>query len=67
MGRIKTKAVKGAARSLVAREPSLFKEDFEVNKKVLGKEMPSKRTRNMIAGYISRLKKQNKNILPENE
>jgi ribosomal protein S17E len=66
MGRIKTKAIKRTARSLVDKGEELFKEDFESNKKILGNVMPSKRTRNMIAGYITRLKKNNKKILPEN-
>lgn len=67
MGRIKTKAVKGVARTLIATEPSLFKEEFNANKRVLGKEMPSKKVRNMVAGYLTRLKKQNRNILSEDE
>jgi ribosomal protein S17E len=67
MGRIKTKAIKGTARSLMDKADEIFEEDFDANKKVLGGEMPSKKTRNKIAGYITRLKKQNKSILPENE
>jgi ribosomal protein S17E len=67
MGRIKTKAIKGTAKALMDRESEIFKEDFDSNKKVLGREMPSKKTRNKIAGCITRLKKQNKSILPENE
>ncbi len=67
MGRIKTKAVKRAAKELVEKEPELFKEDFEINKKVLGREMPSKKIRNKIAGYISRIKKNSKKVLDENE
>jgi small subunit ribosomal protein S17e len=67
MGRIKTKAVKRAARELVGKDPELFREDFEYNKKVLGNSMPSKKVRNMVTGYITRLKKMNKSILKENE
>ena len=67
MGRIKTKAIKGAAKAFVEKAPDMFKENFEDNKKILGKDMPSKKNRNMIAGYITRLKKQNRNILPEND
>ena len=67
MGRIKTKAIKRTAIGLVDREPEMFKEEFGPNKLILGKEMPSKKVRNMIAGYITRLKRNNKKILAENE
>jgi ribosomal protein S17E len=66
MGRIKTKAVKRASTRLIARDPEMFSTEFDVNKKILGKEMPSKKVRNMIAGYIGRLKKHNKKIIQEN-
>ncbi len=67
MGRIKTKAIKRTAIGLVDKQPEIFSEDFVENKKVLGEEMPSKKTRNMIAGYITRLKRNNKKILAEND
>ncbi len=67
MGRIKTLLVKRTARELVETTPDTFTEDFEDNKKALGQTMPSKRLRNMIAGYITRLKRNTKTILPENE
>jgi ribosomal protein S17E len=35
-----------------------FEKDFEKNKAILGKEMPSKRIRNRLAGLISRMKRQ---------
>ena len=66
MGRIKTKAVKRASTRLIARDTELFTPEFNHNKMVLGREMPSKKVRNMIAGYIARLKKHNKNIIQEN-
>ena len=56
MGRIKSTLVKRTARKLVQEEE--FSEDFNENKKILGITMPSKRLRNIIAGYISRLKRQ---------
>ena len=59
MGRIKSKMVKKAAKQLLSREPKLS-EDFSNNKKILGNSMPSKSTRNKIAGYISRLVKMQK-------
>jgi len=56
MGRIKSTLVKRTSRKLI--ENDSFSGSFENNKRVLGSNtMPSKRIRNMIAGYISRLKK----------
>jgi len=57
MGRIKTSLIKRTAKELMKQDDK-FTEDFEHNKKVLGKTMPSKKIRNQIAGYIARLKKQ---------
>jgi ribosomal protein S17E len=65
MGRIKTKAVKRASTRLIARDADLFTPEFNHNKKVLGREMPSKKVRNMIAGYIARLRKHNKKIIQD--
>ena len=59
MGRVKSALIKRTARSLL-KEENLFNENFEKNKKLLADTMPSKRLRNKIAGYISRLKKQEK-------
>lgn len=60
MGRIKSKLVKRTAHSLLKAE-NQFNSSFENNKKVLGNNlMPSKKIRNQIAGYISRLKKREK-------
>jgi ribosomal protein S17E len=67
MGRIKTKAIKRIALGIFGKEPGVIGSDFESNKKMLGKEMPSKKTRNMVAGYVTRLKKNDKKILEENE
>lgn len=65
MGRIKTTLVKRTARELVDKSPETFNEDFGNNKKALGSTMPSKRLRNMIAGYASRIKKNTKKIIEE--
>ncbi len=65
MGRIKTKPIKRASTHLVEKSPELFTESFEDNKKALGSTMPSKKVRNMIAGYISRIKKQNRSLIKE--
>ncbi len=56
MGKIKTKLVKRTANSL-AKEDIPFSEDFEVNKKILGDTMPSKKIRNQVAGFLSRIKR----------
>jgi len=59
MGRIKSALIKRTANNLL-KEENVFSEDFEKNKKLLGNTMPSKKVRNKIAGYISRLKKREK-------
>jgi len=59
MGRIKSALVKRTANNLLKEENS-FSENFDTNKKILGDTMPSKKVRNKIAGYISRLKKREK-------
>ncbi len=56
MGRIKSKLVKRTTRAIVAREKNLAT-NFEGNKKILGKVIPSKKIRNQVAGYITRVKK----------
>ena len=56
MGKIKTRLIKRTADKLM-KEDIEFSEDFEKNKKMLGREMPSKKVRNQIAGYIARIKK----------
>ena len=56
MGRIKSKLVKRTAHTML-KEENQFNGDFENNKKVLGNLMPSKKIRNQIAGYVTRIKK----------
>jgi len=65
MGRIKTTMIKRTSEQLLVMQPEIFDETFEHNKKVLGSTMPSKRMRNKIAGYIGRLKKNNRKIIEE--
>jgi ribosomal protein S17E len=62
MGRIKSLLIKRTANQLLEGEHN-FTDDFEHNKKLLQDIMPSKPTRNRIAGYISRLLKVEKNKL----
>lgn len=58
MGKVKSKLVKRSAHELIKKGIS-FSEDFEKNKKILGSNtMPSQKIRNQMAGYLSRLKKQ---------
>lgn len=56
MGKIKSKLIKRTANKLV-EEGIEFTTDFEENKNILGKTMPSKKIRNQIAGFLVRLKK----------
>jgi len=56
MGRIKSTLIKRTAENLI-KENIEFSDNFEKNKKLLGDTMPSKKIRNMVAGYITRLRK----------
>ena len=57
MGKVRIGVVKRTARKLIAMYPDLFTEDFEHNKRVVANlvETPSKKLRNQIAGYVTRL------------
>jgi len=59
MGRIKTKLIKRVTYQLLEEHRDKFKDNFEDNKKVLADlaEIQSKKIRNAIAGYITRLVK----------
>ena len=59
MGRVRTKTVKRAARQLIEKFYPKMSLDFHYNKRVLDDVaiVPSKRIRNKIAGYASRLMK----------
>lgn len=57
MGKIKTKLVKRSGEAFIKKGVE-FSEDFNVNKKILGNNMPSRKIRNQIAGYLSRIKTQ---------
>ena len=54
MGRIKTAMIKRATFELLEKNIE-FTEKFEDNKKLLKNEIPSKKVRNKIAGYLARL------------
>ena len=57
MGRIKTILIKRTAHKLISMHKEQFKKDFDSNKKTVSNlaEIPSKKLRNSIAGYISRI------------
>ncbi|MEX2017296.1 MAG: 30S ribosomal protein S17e [Candidatus Pacearchaeota archaeon] len=59
MGKIKSKLIRKAGANLVKRGVP-FIDDFGHNKKILGNTMPSKKIRNRMAGFLVRLKKQEK-------
>ena len=58
MGKVRTETVKRAARELIERFPERFGSDYESNKAAVNGVLnaPSKRLRNRIAGYVTRLK-----------
>ena len=59
MGRIKTTLVKRVTKDLIREYGNEFKDNFEDNKKALGRiaEIKSIKIRNAVAGYITRIKK----------
>ncbi len=59
MGRIKTKQVKAITQDLQQKFGGEFKDTFEENKVLVSSKLsgPSKKLRNIIAGYVTRLKK----------
>lgn len=61
MGRIRITLVKRAGENLLKKYPDRFQANFEENKKVVSElaEIHSKKLRNVIAGYITHLKKNN--------
>jgi small subunit ribosomal protein S17e len=60
MGRIKTTLLKKTALTLYRENPNAFKKSFEENKKIVEEllDLKSKKFRNIISGYITRLVKQ---------
>ena len=59
MGRIKSKLVKRTSNLLLKQE-NKFTDKFEKNKELLKGLTQSKKIRNQIAGYITRVKKKQK-------
>ncbi len=60
MGRVKSKAIKRDGMKLFEMGRDVFTESFEENKKLLERfaEFRSKKLRNVIAGYITKLVKE---------
>ena len=60
MGRIKTRLAKNIGRKLIKEYDQEFSQDFDKNKKLVGKytNVTSTKMRNVIAGYTARLIKQ---------
>ncbi len=58
MGKVRIAAVKKVARQLLALYPDTFGTDYEANKKAFEPlvDARTKRLRNRIVGYITRLK-----------
>ena len=63
MGKIKPKPVKKTAESLL-KQVGNFTDNFEENKKSLGNMFPSKKIRNQLAGYLTKIKKKEKDSQP---
>jgi len=61
MGRIKTTFVKRRTKELFAKHGDQFTTNFEENKKLTTRHaiIPSKKLRNILAGYMTRLKRKN--------
>lgn len=64
MGNVRTKLVKRTARTLVEKYGNYFTTDFEFNKRKIAElaAIPSKKLRNQIAGYVTRIIKRQKAI-----
>jgi len=64
MGRIKTKLIKRVSNELFNKHLELVKDNFTENKVVVGQitDLRSKKLRNIIAGYLTRLHQNQEDI-----
>ena len=64
MGRIKTVLIKRTTKELISRHMDDFKNDFNENKVLVSRfmDIPSKKMRNIIAGYVTRLNKKKETL-----
>lgn len=62
MGRIRTRLIKRTANELVSKHKTQFTESFDHNKKTVDEvsEVSTKKLRNKIAGYVTKLVKTTK-------
>lgn len=62
MGRVRPRYIKSLGDKLLEMYPDRFTDSFEENKKAVAQlaDIPSKRVRNRVAGYITRLVKRRK-------
>jgi len=60
MGRIKTKLIKRVSNEIFKNNKDKLKTDFTENKEIIQKiaDFPSKKLKNIVAGYVTRLMKQ---------
>ncbi len=60
MGRIKSRFVKASGQKIYDKVKDEITEDFQKNKDIVAKyaQIPSKRLRNSVVGYVTRLNKQ---------
>jgi small subunit ribosomal protein S17e len=61
MGKIKTRLIKRTAKGIVEGKIKIST-NFDNNKKILQENMPSKKVRNQIAGFLTRIAKTKKKI-----
>ncbi len=56
MGSIRSANIKRVAREIVEKYPDMISEDFQKNKELVQKitNIPTKRVRNILAGYVTR-------------
>lgn len=64
MGKIKSRVVIRTA-GIFLQKGIDFSESFDDNKKILDTNMPSKKLRNQLAGFLARLKKQERLARPK--
>ena len=57
--------IKRTSRQLVEQLEDCFTKEFNDNKKALGNTLPSKRMRNKIAGYVTRIKRNKKTLIDD--
>lgn len=62
MGRIKTIFIKNIGKNLFEKHSDKFTTEFEKNKEVINQliDIKSKRMRNIVAGYVTSLKRREK-------